>query len=47
MKLLRRRFLGLAAGVAALPIASRVAFALDYPTRPLRILIGFGAGKVE
>ena len=45
MKLLRRRFLGLAAGVAALPIASRVAFALDYPTRPARILVGFGAGS--
>jgi tripartite-type tricarboxylate transporter receptor subunit TctC len=45
MKLLRRRFLSLAAGVAALPIASRVAFALDYPTRPARILVGFGAGS--
>lgn len=45
MKLLRRRFLSLAAGVAVLPIASRVAFALDYPTRPARILVGFGAGS--
>jgi tripartite-type tricarboxylate transporter receptor subunit TctC len=45
MKLHRRRFLGLAAGAAALPIVSRVAMALDYPTRPARILVGFGAGS--
>ena len=45
MPILRRRFLTLAAGVAALPLASRGATALDYPTRPARILVGFGAGS--
>jgi tripartite-type tricarboxylate transporter receptor subunit TctC len=45
MKFHRRRFLSLAAGVAAFPIASRMAIALDYPTRPVRILVGFGAGS--
>jgi tripartite-type tricarboxylate transporter receptor subunit TctC len=45
MKILRRRFLALTAGVAALPVASRIAVALDYPTRPVRILVGFGAGS--
>ena len=45
MKLLRRGFLSLAAGVAALPALSRIAVALDYPIRPARILVGFGAGS--
>ena len=45
MTILRRNFLMLAAGVAALPLASRGAIALDYPTRPVRILVGFGAGS--
>jgi tripartite-type tricarboxylate transporter receptor subunit TctC len=40
----RRRFLQLAAGAAALPAVSRAAFALDYPTRPVRILVGFPPG---
>ena len=45
MKLHRRQFLHLAAGAAALPVTPRVAFALDYPTRPVRILVGFPGGS--
>jgi tripartite-type tricarboxylate transporter receptor subunit TctC len=44
MKSSRRRFLGLAAGVAALPAAARSASAQAYPARPVRIIIGFNAG---
>src|SRR5438552_867304 len=44
MKLPRRRFLHLAAGVAALPAVSRGARAQAYPTRPARIVVGFAAG---
>jgi tripartite-type tricarboxylate transporter receptor subunit TctC len=40
----RRRFLRLAAGAAVLPTASRVARAGNYPTRPIRWIVGFGAG---
>jgi tripartite-type tricarboxylate transporter receptor subunit TctC len=45
MNLIRRRFLALAGSAAALSLAPRVASALDYPTRPVRILVGFGAGS--
>src|SRR5438477_6978948 len=44
MKLLRRQFLHLAAGAAALPAVSRFAWAQAYPSRPVRILVGFAAG---
>ncbi len=44
MKTPRRKFLGLMAGVAALPLLPRRAFALDYPTRPVRIIVGYPAG---
>ena len=44
MKLPRRKFLHLAAGAAALATATRLATALDYPTRPVHLLEGFGAG---
>ena len=44
MKLRRRGFLRLAAGAAALPALSRVAWAQSYPTRPVRIIVGFAAG---
>jgi len=44
MKLPRRRFLHLAAGVAALAVLSRVARAQSYPTRPVRVVVGFAAG---
>ena len=38
MKLPRRNFLRLAAGAAALPMASRIAWAQAYPSRPVRII---------
>jgi tripartite-type tricarboxylate transporter receptor subunit TctC len=44
MKLPRRNFLHLAAGAAALPAVSRVARAQTYPTRPVRIIVGFAPG---
>jgi tripartite-type tricarboxylate transporter receptor subunit TctC len=44
MKLPRRNFLHLAAGAAALPVASRFAFAQAYPSRPVRIIVGFAPG---
>jgi tripartite-type tricarboxylate transporter receptor subunit TctC len=44
MKLPRRNFLHLAAGVAALPALSPSAFAQAYPARPVRIIVGFPAG---
>jgi tripartite-type tricarboxylate transporter receptor subunit TctC len=44
MKLPRRNFLHLAAGAAALPAVSRFAFAQDYPTRPVRLIVGFAPG---
>jgi tripartite-type tricarboxylate transporter receptor subunit TctC len=43
MKLPRRTFLHLAAGAAALPVLPRIASALDYPTRPARIIVGYAA----
>jgi tripartite-type tricarboxylate transporter receptor subunit TctC len=44
MKLRRRQFLQLAAGAAALPAVMRVARAQAYPTRPVRLIVGFAAG---
>jgi tripartite-type tricarboxylate transporter receptor subunit TctC len=44
MKLPRRKFLHLAAGAAALPTVSRIARAQTYPSRPVRLIEGFGAG---
>jgi tripartite-type tricarboxylate transporter receptor subunit TctC len=43
MKFPRRRFLYLTAGAAALPVMSRAASAQDYPTRPVRIIVGYPA----
>jgi tripartite-type tricarboxylate transporter receptor subunit TctC len=40
----RRRFLGLAAGAAALPVGSRVATAQTYPARPVRLIVGAAPG---
>jgi len=45
MKLPRRQFLHLAAGAAVLPMVSRIARAQAYPSRPVRILVGFDAGS--
>jgi tripartite-type tricarboxylate transporter receptor subunit TctC len=47
MKLPRRKFLHLAAGAAALPAASRFAWALDYPSRPVHLIVGFPAGNAS
>jgi tripartite-type tricarboxylate transporter receptor subunit TctC len=41
----RRRFLHVLAGAAALPMSVRVARAQGWPSRPLRILVGFTAGS--
>ena len=44
MKLPRRNFLHPAAGAAALPAVSRIASALDYPSRPVHWIVSFAAG---
>ena len=44
MKLPRRNFLHLAAGIATLPAVSRITWAQAYPSRPVRIIVGFPAG---
>jgi tripartite-type tricarboxylate transporter receptor subunit TctC len=44
-KLQRRRFLQLAGAAAALPAASRFAWAQSYPTRTVRIVVGFPPGS--
>jgi tripartite-type tricarboxylate transporter receptor subunit TctC len=44
MKLARRKFLHLAAVAAALPAVPRIAWAQAYPSRPVRIIVGFAAG---
>jgi tripartite-type tricarboxylate transporter receptor subunit TctC len=40
----RKQFLHLAAGIAILPTISRFARAQAYPTRPVRLVVGFPAG---
>jgi tripartite-type tricarboxylate transporter receptor subunit TctC len=44
MKFPRRSFLHLAVGAAALPAASRIAWAQIYPSRPVRIIVGYAPG---
>jgi tripartite-type tricarboxylate transporter receptor subunit TctC len=44
MKLPRRRFLHLAACAAALPTVSRIATAQTFPSRPVRVIIGYSPG---
>jgi tripartite-type tricarboxylate transporter receptor subunit TctC len=44
MKLPRRNFLHLAASAAALPAVSRIARAQAYPSRPVRLFVGFPPG---
>ena len=46
VKLPRRRFLHLAAGAAALPVVPRMARAQAYPTRPVRVIVGFPPGGI-
>jgi len=47
MKFPRRRFLHLAAGAAALPAVSHIARAQAFPSRPVRIVVGFPAGGAQ
>src|SRR5262249_48917850 len=47
MKLPRRKFLHLAAGAAAQPAVPRLAWAQAYPTRPVRIVVGFAPGSAS
>ena len=44
MRLRRRQLLRLAAGAAALPALARIARAQAYPSRPIRLILGFAAG---
>src|SRR5262249_25358537 len=44
MNLPRRQFLHLASGAAALPAVSLIAKAQAYPSRPVRILVGYAVG---
>jgi tripartite-type tricarboxylate transporter receptor subunit TctC len=44
LKIPRRHFLRLAAGACALPAIPRVAWGYAYPSRPVRIIVGFAAG---
>jgi len=45
MKLPRRQFLHLTASAAVLPALSGTTLALDYPTRPVRFVVGFPGGS--
>ena len=45
LKLPRRQFLHLAAGAAALPVVSGIAWGQAYPTRPVRVIVGQAAGS--
>jgi len=45
MKLPRRQFLHLSAAAAALPALSQIAKAEAYPSRPVRVIVGFPAGN--
>jgi tripartite-type tricarboxylate transporter receptor subunit TctC len=44
MKLLRREFLHLAAGAAASSLGARPAWSQAYPSRPVRVVVGFPPG---
>jgi len=46
MRLFRRQFLHFAVGAVAVPAVSRVARAQAYPSRPVRIIVGFAPGGV-
>src|SRR5712671_207993 len=44
MKLLRRRFVQLAAGAVVLPAITRIAWAQAYPSRQVRLIVGYPPG---
>src|SRR5262249_1249531 len=46
MKLARRKFLHSAAGAAALPAVSRLAWTQTYPTRPITMIVPVAAGGI-
>src|SRR3954454_22263165 len=45
MKLSRRYFLHLASGATTLPAMARMGWAQPYPSRPIRIIVGYAAGN--
>jgi tripartite-type tricarboxylate transporter receptor subunit TctC len=45
MKHLCRQILRFVAGAAAVPFISRIAWAQDYPNKPVRLIVGFPAGN--
>jgi tripartite-type tricarboxylate transporter receptor subunit TctC len=45
MKFPRRQFLQLATAAAALPTVSQITSAQTYPSRPVRVMVGFAAGQ--
>jgi tripartite-type tricarboxylate transporter receptor subunit TctC len=47
MKFPRRKFLRLTAGTAALAATTRIASALDYPTRPVHLIVQYFAGSLS
>jgi len=47
MKLLRRQFLHIAAGAAALPAMADLGRAQAYPARPVHIIVGFAPGSAS
>ena len=47
MKLPRRELLHLATSAALLSAASRISLAFDYPTRSVRLIVGFFAGGLS
>jgi len=44
VKIPRRQILHLLTGAVALPVAPRLTMAQAYPTRPVRLIVGFAAG---
>ena len=47
MKFPRRKLLQLAASATVFSMAPRIALALDYPTRPVRLIVGYFAGGLS
>jgi tripartite-type tricarboxylate transporter receptor subunit TctC len=47
MKFSRRKLLHITVGAATLPALPRLSFALDYPARPVRVIVGFSTGSAS